>query len=85
MLNTSAVRGGAVLTSQKAWHVSSCMLADERIQFAPESVEPDLSCPALPWQRITNLDTPSPSCGLTAISARLRATVPCDSLSSTAL
>jgi hypothetical protein len=47
--------GGDVLTSRKAWRVFSSMLTDERIQFAPEPMDLDL-----PWQRITNLDTPSP-------------------------
>src|SRR5271165_2166888 len=55
LLTHESVMGSDVLSSRDAWRAYRTILADERIQFAPEpfSLEPD-------WRRMTSQDRPAP-------------------------
>jgi len=55
LLTNESVMGSDVLSSRDAWRTYRTILADERIQFAPEpfSLEPE-------WRRLTAQDRPTP-------------------------
>ena len=55
LLTNESVMGSDVLSSRDAWRAYRTILADERIQFAPEpfSLEPE-------WRRLTAQDRPTP-------------------------
>jgi toxin-antitoxin system PIN domain toxin len=55
LLTNESVMGNDVLSSRDAWRVYRTMLADERIQFAPEpfALEPE-------WRRLTAQERPTP-------------------------
>ena len=55
LLTNESVMGNDVLSSREAWRVYHSILADERIQFAPEpyAVEGE-------WRKLTGYDRPAP-------------------------
>jgi toxin-antitoxin system PIN domain toxin len=55
LLTHESVMGTDVLSSREAWRLYRTILADERIQFAPEpfAVEPE-------WRKLTMQDRPAP-------------------------
>jgi predicted nucleic acid-binding protein len=55
LLTNESVMGSDVLSSRDAWRAYRTILADERIQFAPEpfALEPE-------WRRLTAQDRPTP-------------------------
>lgn len=55
LLTHESVMGKDVLSSRDAWRVYRTILADERIEFAPEpfALEPE-------WRRLTALERPTP-------------------------
>jgi len=55
LLVNEAAMGSDVLSCRDAWRTYRAMLADERVQFAPEpfSLEPE-------WRRMTAQDRPAP-------------------------
>lgn len=55
LLTHQSVMGTDVLSSRAAWRVYRSILADERVQFAPEpfSVDPE-------WRKLTMQDQPTP-------------------------
>lgn len=54
LLTHESVMGSDVLSSRKAWRAYRTMLADERIQFAPEPFTLEQE-----WQKLTMLDLPA--------------------------
>lgn len=55
LLTHTSVMGSDVLSSREAWRVYRTILADERIQFAPEPFTLEQE-----WRRVTMQDRPTP-------------------------
>ena len=55
LLTNESVMGSDVLASRDAWRVYRSMLADERLEFAPEpfTLEPE-------WRKLTSQERPTP-------------------------
>lgn len=56
LLTNQTVMGTEVLSSSRAWQVYRTMLADERVQFAPEPFSMEQE-----WRKLTSQSTPSPN------------------------
>jgi toxin-antitoxin system PIN domain toxin len=55
LLTNESVMGGDVLASRDAWRVYRSILADERVQFAPEPFALEAE-----WRKLTSQDRPTP-------------------------
>ena len=55
LLTNESVMGSDVLSSRRAWHIYRTILADDRIQFAPEPYTLEQE-----WRKLTAQNHPTP-------------------------